>query len=55
MESDKVPRLPASISWCNKHRVDTGKLRTNRLIVVEDFGEEWFFGDENEGQPTVGT
>lgn len=34
IESKKVPRLPASISWRDKHWVDNGKLRLNWLVVA---------------------
>lgn len=55
MESEKVPRLPASVSWCNKHWVDNGKLRQNWLIAVKDLGgEEDCYSLHWEWGPTKG-
>nr|XP_012300334.1 interleukin-5 isoform X1 [Aotus nancymaae] len=36
-KSKAIPRLPARISWCNKHRVDNRKLRLNWFVVDKDF------------------
>ena len=38
MESKTIPRLPASFSQCDKHRVDNGKLRPTCLTVAKDPG-----------------
>lgn len=38
MESETIPRLPASFPWCDKHRVDDGKLRSTSFTVVKVSG-----------------
>ena len=38
MESETIPRLPASFSWCDKHRVDNGKLRSASFTIVKVSG-----------------
>lgn len=37
MESNAIPGLLASFSWCDKYRVDNGKLRPNCLTEAKDF------------------
>ena len=44
MESETIPRLPASFSWCDKHGMDNGKLRPTSFTAgkVSGGGEGCF-------------